>query len=97
MATTNVASGRDAAHVGALLASPEITRLITQLEQTRWTGTLLLAEKLLPKKPLLNARASSFVHGSWGSGPYQELWRRKGGNDTANHAVRHWMSRWSAT
>jgi len=38
MATTNVAFARDAAHVGALLASPEIAGLITQLEETRWTG-----------------------------------------------------------
>jgi transposase len=38
MASSNVASGRDAAHVGALLDSPEIAGLITQLEETRWTG-----------------------------------------------------------
>jgi hypothetical protein len=38
MASTTVASTRDAAHVGALLSSPEISALITQLEQTRWTG-----------------------------------------------------------
>src|SRR5215472_5843412 len=34
MASSNVASARDAAHIGALLASP----VIAQLQLTRWTG-----------------------------------------------------------
>src|SRR6266699_5063245 len=38
MASAKVSSARDAAQVAALLASPEITGLITQLEETRWTG-----------------------------------------------------------
>jgi hypothetical protein len=38
MAATNVSSARDAAQVGALLGSPEITALIAELQQTRWTG-----------------------------------------------------------
>ena len=38
MATSNVPLVRDAAHVGALLDSPEIAGLITELEATRWTG-----------------------------------------------------------
>lgn len=38
MATSNVASARDAAHVGALLDSPEIAGLIADLQETRWTG-----------------------------------------------------------
>jgi hypothetical protein len=38
MASTKVSPLRDAAQVGALLNSPEITGLISQLEQTRWTG-----------------------------------------------------------
>jgi Transposase domain (DUF772) len=38
MANSTVASGRDAAHVGALLDSPEIAGLIADLQQTRWTG-----------------------------------------------------------
>ena len=38
MATTKVSSARDAAQIGALLASPEIAGLITQLVATRWTG-----------------------------------------------------------
>jgi hypothetical protein len=38
MASTTVTSAHDAAHVGALLASPEISALIAQLQLTRWTG-----------------------------------------------------------
>jgi len=38
MASTKVSRARDAAHVGAVLESPEIASLITQLEETRWTG-----------------------------------------------------------
>jgi len=38
MASSNVASARDAAHVGALLVSPEIAGLIADLQLTRWTG-----------------------------------------------------------
>jgi hypothetical protein len=36
--TSTVPLARDAAQVGALLDSPEVTGLIGQLEQTRWTG-----------------------------------------------------------
>jgi len=35
---STVSRARDAAHVGALLDSPEIASLIAQLEDTRWTG-----------------------------------------------------------
>lgn len=38
MASTKVSSPRDAAQVGALLDSPEIAGLITELETTCWTG-----------------------------------------------------------
>ena len=38
MATSTVPLARDAAHVGALLDSPEIAGLIAQLQETRWTG-----------------------------------------------------------
>src|SRR6266576_1861933 len=38
MAASTVSLTRDAAQVGALLASPEIAGLIAQLETTRWTG-----------------------------------------------------------
>src|SRR5438552_2365981 len=38
MASSNVAPARDAAHIGALLASPEIAGLIAQLQEPRWTG-----------------------------------------------------------
>ena len=38
MASTTVTSARDAAHVGALLSSPEIAGLIADLQLTRWTG-----------------------------------------------------------
>lgn len=38
MATTTVASARDAAQVAALLDSPEIAAFISDLEVTRWTG-----------------------------------------------------------
>jgi transposase len=38
VATTTVSPARDAAHVGALLASPEISALIADLQLTRWTG-----------------------------------------------------------
>lgn len=38
MATSTVTRTRDAAQIGVLLDSPEIAGLITQLEQTRWTG-----------------------------------------------------------
>ena len=38
MATSTIALARDAAHVAALLDSPEITALISGLEATRWTG-----------------------------------------------------------
>jgi len=38
MATSTIALPRDAAHIGALLDSPEISVLITALEATRWTG-----------------------------------------------------------
>jgi transposase len=38
MAASTVSLPRDAAHIGALLASPEIAGLITQLQLTRWTG-----------------------------------------------------------
>ena len=38
MAASNVSLARDAAQVAALLDSPEITALISELEATRWTG-----------------------------------------------------------
>jgi hypothetical protein len=38
VAASTVARTRDAAQVGALLDSPEIAGLITQLQETRWTG-----------------------------------------------------------
>src|SRR5437667_7591583 len=38
MAGTTVPPGRDAHQLSALLASPEIERLIADLEATRWTG-----------------------------------------------------------
>ena len=38
MAASTVSLTRDAAQVGALLATPEIARLIGQLQETRWTG-----------------------------------------------------------
>jgi hypothetical protein len=38
MATPTIALSRDAAHIGSLLDSPEITGLITDLTATRWTG-----------------------------------------------------------
>ena len=38
MASTKVPSPRDAGQVAALLRLPEIMRLITDLDQTRWTG-----------------------------------------------------------
>ena len=38
MATSTIALARDAAQVAALLDSPEITALISELEATRWTG-----------------------------------------------------------
>jgi transposase, IS5 family len=38
MATTKVPFAHDAAHVAALLDSPEIAGLISELESTRWTG-----------------------------------------------------------
>jgi hypothetical protein len=38
MAASTVSLARDAAQIGALLASPEIAGLIAQLEATRWTG-----------------------------------------------------------
>ena len=38
MASTKVTRPRDAAHVGALLDSPEIASLITRLEELHWTG-----------------------------------------------------------
>ncbi len=38
MAGTTVTRARDAASVAGLLDSPEISALITQLEETRWTG-----------------------------------------------------------
>jgi Transposase DDE domain len=38
VASTTVTSGRDAAHIRALLSSPEIAGLIAQLQLTRWTG-----------------------------------------------------------
>ena len=38
MAASTVPPARDAAQVGALLASPEIKGLIAELEATRWTG-----------------------------------------------------------
>jgi len=38
MATSTVARPRDAVHVRALLDSPEIASLITQLEELHWTG-----------------------------------------------------------
>ncbi len=38
MASTKVSLPRDAAHVGALLDSPEIASLITRLEELHWTG-----------------------------------------------------------
>jgi Transposase DDE domain/Transposase domain (DUF772) len=38
MATSTIACPRDAAQVTALLDSPEISGLISQLEATRWTG-----------------------------------------------------------
>jgi len=38
MATSTIALPRDAAQVAALLDSPEIARLISELETTRWTG-----------------------------------------------------------
>ena len=38
MASSNVSLAHDSAQVAALLDSPEITALISQLEATRWTG-----------------------------------------------------------
>jgi hypothetical protein len=38
VAASTVSLTRDAAQIGALLASPEIAGLIAQLEETRWTG-----------------------------------------------------------
>jgi Transposase DDE domain len=38
MAVSNVAPRRGAAQISALLKSPEITRLISDLQETRWTG-----------------------------------------------------------
>jgi IS5 family transposase len=38
VASTTVTSARDAAHISALLDSPEITGLIADLQLTRWTG-----------------------------------------------------------
>jgi hypothetical protein len=38
MAATTVSPARDAAHVAALLDSPEVASLIAQFEATRWTG-----------------------------------------------------------
>ncbi|MGH3222464.1 MAG: transposase [Streptosporangiaceae bacterium] len=38
MASSNVSLSRDAAQVAALLDLPEITQLIADLEETRWTG-----------------------------------------------------------
>ena len=38
MASSKVSLARDAAQIGALLDSPEIAGLITELEATRWTG-----------------------------------------------------------
>ncbi|MCA1707076.1 MAG: transposase, partial [Actinobacteria bacterium] len=38
MAVPKVPSRRGAAQVAALLASPEIARLISDLQETRWTG-----------------------------------------------------------
>ena len=38
MATSTVTRTRDAAQIGALLASPEIAGLIADLQRTRWTG-----------------------------------------------------------
>jgi hypothetical protein len=38
MATSTIAPARDAAQIGALLDSPEIAGLISELEATRWTG-----------------------------------------------------------
>ena len=38
MVSSNIPLVRDAAHVGALLNSPEIAGLIANLKATRWTG-----------------------------------------------------------
>ena len=38
MASTKVPSGHDARQVAALLALPEITQLVADLDETRWTG-----------------------------------------------------------
>ena len=38
MASTKVPSPRDAGQVAALLWLPEIMRLISDLDETRWTG-----------------------------------------------------------
>ena len=38
MATANVPRPSDADQVGAILASPEVARLVAELEATRWTG-----------------------------------------------------------
>lgn len=38
MAVPNVAPLRGAAQIAALLDSPEIARLISDLQETRWTG-----------------------------------------------------------
>jgi hypothetical protein len=38
MATSTIAFVHDSAHVAALLDSPEIAGLVTELESTRWTG-----------------------------------------------------------
>lgn len=38
MAATKVPLARDAAHIAALLVSPEVAELIARLEATRWTG-----------------------------------------------------------
>jgi hypothetical protein len=38
MVTSNVSLSRDSAQIAALLDSPEIAALISELEATRWTG-----------------------------------------------------------
>jgi hypothetical protein len=38
MASTKVPSPRDAGQVAALVSLPEITRLVADLDETRWTG-----------------------------------------------------------
>jgi hypothetical protein len=38
MATGRVPQGRDAKALSDLLASPEVAALVTELEETRWTG-----------------------------------------------------------